>query len=363
MSVPTTEEEMTEKLKALGLPIDYVTRPKPGTTFSERKEFIDNCRFLDIRNTVYHVYKNSDGTPLLNYHETLDNRNLTKERMIQYEVAKELVYHATGAEAVVQPQSNTESTTNMINPPIATPTQAAQVAAGPATTMTDDTTTGATARKRPTKSAGASVAPPPAAPPPSFPASTAGYAPPQMPSPVSAAPASFPAPAAPVSPTVAAVTLPMVTGMTPAAPTFTPVPVTTTPASTSTPIPATFTPATAESVYIGGGVASTTTATIPQLSELQNSVETILAEITGLKAEETVSATNVSVLTTQVQGLAGQVDSLTTLVRTQASTISQILVALHHLYLTNPATAQNAAGKNTLPEFQTYLQQYVGNPQ
>ena len=66
-----------------------------------------------------------------------------------------------------------------------------------------------------------------------------------------------------------------------------------------------------------------------------------------------------------------RVDVLTKLVEQQGAELKlvkninlQILTVLQHMYLTNQQLAQNTQGKDvrSLPDFQGWLQQFIGNP-
>lgn len=60
---------------------------KPGTFAAVRRQELDNASFIDIRNLAYLAYKNPDQTPLMTYAETLDHRGMVKQKILQFEVA------------------------------------------------------------------------------------------------------------------------------------------------------------------------------------------------------------------------------------------------------------------------------------
>lgn len=62
---------------------------QPGTmTTNQRRVQLEETRFLDIRNLAYLTYKKPDGSPLLTYEETLNNRDVVKLTILQYEIAQ-----------------------------------------------------------------------------------------------------------------------------------------------------------------------------------------------------------------------------------------------------------------------------------
>ena len=220
--------------------VNYELAPRPGQTASQRKAELDQARFIAIRNLAYMIYKKPDGSPLLSYPETLDDREKVKNTIIQHELSLNLLVNDGGAAAQpqtqpAQPVATQPGVPQMTQPvpvqsyqqPIATPAQAAQVpqqapqqmsfqppmaaapqqmamppqyqqpaapAAVPAQTAAPAAAEPApTGRKR--RGAGAAVAPPPAAPPPSGPvqpvptaAPVYGAPAPQMAAPQMAAP-------------------------------------------------------------------------------------------------------------------------------------------------------------------------------
>lgn len=59
----------------------------PQLSVSQRRSQIDECRFVDIRHLVYMVYKKPDQSPLLQYEETLgENRDGVKLTVLNYEL-------------------------------------------------------------------------------------------------------------------------------------------------------------------------------------------------------------------------------------------------------------------------------------
>jgi hypothetical protein len=61
---------------------------QPQLTVSQRLVQLQQSRFLDCRHLVYLHYKKPDGSPLLTYEETLDDRDKVYNAIIQYELAQ-----------------------------------------------------------------------------------------------------------------------------------------------------------------------------------------------------------------------------------------------------------------------------------
>jgi hypothetical protein len=225
--------------------LNYEMAPKPGQTVSQRLTELGAAKFVSVRNLAYMLYKKPDGQPLLSYSETLDNREIVKTAIIQYELAQGLLVDDRGSVAAlpqpqpVQPVAQMQGAPQMAQqppvpitqfPPPATAQQAAQMAppqyqqqmmpppqyqqpppqmapqpqmappqmAPPAAAPQVAAAAGEPApvsRRR--RGAGAAVAPPPAAPPP--PVQQPVYGAPQ-PVPQAAAPQFAPPPPPPSAP-------------------------------------------------------------------------------------------------------------------------------------------------------------------
>jgi len=71
--------------------------PTPGMTASQRKQQLDNARFVAVRNLAYMVYKGPNDQPLMTYQQTLEDRELVKTTIIAHEVARGLLVDDRGA--------------------------------------------------------------------------------------------------------------------------------------------------------------------------------------------------------------------------------------------------------------------------
>lgn len=85
--------------------LNYELAPRPGMLASQRKAELDGSKFVSVRNLAYMIYKKPDGSPLMTYQETLDNRELVKNNIINTEIALGLVQNDLGNIAVPTSQS------------------------------------------------------------------------------------------------------------------------------------------------------------------------------------------------------------------------------------------------------------------
>lgn len=335
---------------------------KPTMTVSQRRKFFDECRFVDVRNLVYMEYKKPDQTPLMSYEQTLDDRDRVKEAALQYEYAngwllqdgdvQQQMFQPDTQQGVPQMTSQYQPVPNgapvqqapqqlpfapaqqqipaMVAPqpqvpqyapaptpvntqPVASPQQVAAVGAAPQ--QQDMPATMPTGRKR-GRPAGTSVAPPPAAPPPTpqqqqtfaqpqtFTQPTTGYAP-QQPVPMQ----QF-QPQAPIA-------------ATPQQPAFQ-----------------------------------------PQQAQQTAAVAPVQVDLTPVVQRQDATAKMIETLGSQINNLAAGFAE-------QRNFSLQLLTMMHHMYLVTPALQpQQQPGQpaptplpRTLPEFQAWLQKFIGVPQ
>jgi len=85
--------------------LNYELAPRPGMLASQRKAELDGSKFVSVRNLAYMIYKKPDGSPLMTYQETLDNRELVKNNIINTEISMGLVQNDLGNTAVPTSQS------------------------------------------------------------------------------------------------------------------------------------------------------------------------------------------------------------------------------------------------------------------
>jgi len=94
--------------------LNYELAPKPGMTASQRKAELDGARFVAVRNLAYMIYKKPDGSALMTYQETLDNREMVKTAILNYEISLGYLQNDLGAVAVPQSQSPQQMPPQMV---------------------------------------------------------------------------------------------------------------------------------------------------------------------------------------------------------------------------------------------------------
>lgn len=100
--------------------LNFELAPRPGMPASQRMAELNNARFVAVRNMAYMRYKDANGNALLTYDQTLKDRELVKNTILQYEIAMGYVVNDLGS---------TPQTAPMTQPGI--PTQQAVQAAPP----------------------------------------------------------------------------------------------------------------------------------------------------------------------------------------------------------------------------------------
>ena len=85
--------------------LNYELAPKPGMLASQRKAELDAARFVAVRNLAYMLYKKPDGSSLMTYQETLDNREMVKQAIINLEISEGLVQNDLGMTAAPPSQA------------------------------------------------------------------------------------------------------------------------------------------------------------------------------------------------------------------------------------------------------------------
>ena len=312
-------------------PQTYELAPRPGQTASQRREELNAARFVAVRNLAHLIYKKPDGSSLMTYQETLDDREKVKLAIIQHEINLGLLTNDLGSApapvaapvaptAVAAVAAPTPMQVPMTQPqmvpvapvapmapqmvpvapapvaPVAAPQAVAQVAPAPAGAPVEQAApapvTGRARRGRTPAGAGVAVAPPPAAAPMV---------------PLAAAPAPQMAPPAPVAPQTA-----------PPAPTF--APAFAAPAAPAQAVQQTFAApvGTVQNVDLG--------PVIERLDKIGEGLSVVVKENEELKKANAL-----------------------------------MLVALHHLYSTNDRLQASVQGMN-IDQFKDVLKKYVGNP-
>jgi hypothetical protein len=350
---------------------------RPTLTVSQRRQYFEECRFLDVRHLAYlHYKKPGTDEPLLRYEETLDNREMVKQAVLAFEVAQGWLI-PDGTEGQIQVPAQPQP-----QPP--TPQPAVQQGA-PQMQPFQPPPNGA-----PVPQQMAAPAPMPQQPQYSMPPPQMAPAPvpQQVPQPQYAAPAPQMAPPPVASPQQAAAAgAPPPQEAPAAAPTgrrrkgqgtaVAPPPAAPPPPPAGTPVqqfappqqmqmqlppqgapqvapppqaaPAPF-GAPAPQSFAGQGAPAPFNPQAPQAAPPQQAAPSVnLSEVTG----------RVDALAKIVEAQSGQIKEL--------RLTAEIAVGmLHHLYLTNPALSTPRQGQpplpTTLPEFKKYFQQFVGTP-
>jgi hypothetical protein len=308
--------------------LNYELAPTPGTPASVRKSQLDAARYVAVRNLAHMVYKKPDGSSLMTFGETLDERDRVKMTIIGHEISLGLLVNdiqpgmAPAAPvpqaapqqvapapqmtpaAAAPPNGAPQYVPQMAVPPPVSPQAAAAVGAGPQEQAAPQAVP--TRKRRTAAGVGAAVAPPPASPqaPPmqqEAPASFGGamamaqpqasFVPPQMTPQASFVPAAFTPPSGP-----APVQQPMLN-----------------PVGNVD-----LTPVLAKLDQLGAGLA-----------EIAKDGEQLKAENAALK-----------------------------------KVLNNVFAAIHHIYMVDPTLAKDAEirAAGTLVAFEAYLSKFTGNP-
>lgn len=353
--------------------LEYPLAPMMGTPLGVRKQQLETSRFIDIRNLVNHTYKkagpNGQLVPLMQYNETLDNRDLVRKTVLIHEMSCTLKGH-TGPLVV-------NDGTNLDAPPVAQPAaQPPPNGVQNGTTQMQPPPQYAQAPQAPVGPAGAAAvpmqqyAPPPMAPPgfqpqaPGYPGGpplqampTPGAPPPAAPAEVAAAAptpgrkrrgaagaAVAPPPPAPPPPTAAALP-PMGAPMVPpgyAQPQMAPPPGYGQPTATVQAAPQWQPPPGPQAPTWQPPPAPQAAPPPQQAAPVGVDLSPVFARLDDLGKGLTVTTANLS-----------EVKSLLTL----------NLVALHHIYLAFPQLRDPSQGKaDTFPKFQEFLVNFLPPP-
>lgn len=276
-------------------------------TVSERRAELSAMKFVDVRNLVHLMYKKPDNSPLMTHSESLGTpRDTLKDIVIQYEVEKGMIV-PDGAEGSMPvqpppPPPQMEPVPQMTQQPFQPPQLVPTQSVPPVMPPQQ------------------MMAPPQEQPAPAQPpgrrrrgaGSTAAAPPPPAPDP------TFMLPQQPQNVQVG---VPVVPTQTAGAPAFTPFQ----PAM----------PAPQQPAFPQPQAAPAAVDLTPVLQEIQNLGKGLnaLGQATGKDMQEI------------------------------KTTLTLVLTALHHLYLSNPGTAPTTNGQaNTLPEFRNFLAKFAGNP-
>lgn len=361
--------------------LNYELAPKPGMLASQRKAELDAARFVAVRNLAYMIYQKPDGTPLMTYQETLDNRELVKNAVIAHEISMGHLQNDLGTSLAAppqQPQMIPQNGAQMsAQPPMQQPMPfQPQPAAAPMSPAQFAQAPMMPSAPQMVPQPQFAPQPPQAQPQQQFAPQQQQFAPqaqfpqqpqfpqqqqfPQMQPTPMAAPAAPPMEAAPVTgkkrraasgnsvapPPQASMAVPpgMAQAPVPAQPAAVPV-------MQFSPQP----PAPAQPQFVPQ-------APMPQPGPMaapgqQVDVNAIIGKIDSLGKGLEIAASNSH---NAVESVAKMKADLTEL----KQIVTQTLVCLHHMYLTHPSLSGATEGKaGTLQDFQKFLQKYIGNPQ
>lgn len=344
--------------------------PLAGTLASVRKNYLTTCVFLKLRkaSTENPNYVNPDGTSLMTYSETLNlDREEARKRVLEYEIGKGWVVDDRGTAVpnspVAQPvaPNGAPMTAGFVQAPvpqpapvqqviqapmpqqIATPAQAVAVAQMTPTAppqMAAPTEMPTTKARRAAPKLGASVAPFP--PPPTNGAAPAAFQAPQPPpgAAVVQAPVAFIVP----QPVAATVPQPMATT------TF-----------TQAPQQAPQAPVSVPSVQ---EVPKTALGPLVDLGPITARLDELGRGLTSVSSQLDTQGSDFK---TMVSNLSASLNETNKTLANLQKTTEFLMVAMHHLYLTNETTAKMSAGKAAdIRAFKTFLTTYLdpaGNPQ
>ncbi len=332
--------------------------PLPGTKYSDRKNFFQTCTFLKIRkaSTENPNYVNPDGTSLLTYSETLSiDRDIARAKMLDHELAKGWLVDDRGAVPVQQgiqpavPTNGAPMTAGFVQPPapqpvaqvqapqfvpqqVATAAQAVavaqQVVPSAPPQMAAPTEMPMTKARRAAPKFGSAVAPPPPGPAPVG----------------NGAPVAFQVPAPP--PGAAVMQQPVF--QQPVA--FQPAPVAPAPVQVvQQPVQAAPNTALGPLLDLGPVVA--------RVDELGRGLSVISKDLDTQKND----------FKTMVGNLSAQINETNKALASLQKTAEYLMVAAHHMYITNKPTADASAGKAAdIRQFKEFLTTYLdpaANPQ
>ena len=318
--------------------------PKPGQTTSQRRKELDEASFIVSRNLVHRHYKDAAGNPLMNFQQTLDDRELVKTTIVNHEASiGALVEDGGGRQPttplhLVQPVEQPVAPQGEVMPvppqqlpmPFPQPQQPQ-----PSVPMMPQPMQG----------------PPQPMPPPYQPPM-----PPQQPYP----PQAIPAPANPAEAAAAPVTgkkrrpasgvavapppaaiAPPVYQQPPQAVAQQPMPY----QPPQPPMPMPYQPPMQQ------------TPPVQHPPTQGGSLDMVIQKLDDLGKGLEIAAGNGNDAAKATKALAGEVADL-------RNSLNLVLATLHHMYLVTPATMNIAQGKNIagFTEFKAFIQSYVGNP-
>lgn len=140
-------------------------------TIAERRAELDGSRFVAVRNLATVWYKKSDGTPLMEYRDTLSDREVVKQKILEFEMENGFIRKdsqssatPTGPQPAVlftaEPEEAPQNGTTMNMPASFAPPSPMAAPPTPAAAPAEGLTQGR-GRRRAAGALGSAVAPPP----------------------------------------------------------------------------------------------------------------------------------------------------------------------------------------------------------
>jgi len=333
--------------------------PNPiGQPYSQREQAMKNCLFFPLRKaateglkitqpdgSVVMGYVYPDGKPFCDYNDSINDRNLVRQRLLEYELAQGWLVDDRGAVAVpvaAAPVEQPQSVVVLIQPPQAAPQPPPEVPANqsvpqPQPPPMENSPIG---KKRPGPRLTAAVAPPVVATPVAAPAAPPGA------QTITVAPAPLPA-AAPVYQAQVM--------MFPAAAEAAPLP-----APAPAPLPAPL-PAAAPVQVAAQDIAVSGNQLTKKLDAIGMGLQDVSKDLEFHKKDFSQFVGNLS---EQINSQNKSLTSLETTLKETQRTLELMMGAIHHLYLHNPAVGAAAveAKATTAPAFKEYLAKFVPRP-
>lgn len=358
--------------------LNYELAPKPGMTASQRKTELDGARFVSVRNLAYLNYIKADGTPLMTYQETLDNRELVKTAIINYEIAEGLIQNDLGSAAAQPtqpsptiPQNGAQMSQQPMAPQMSFQPQMQPAAQGPVSPAQFAQMPVQQQQPQPQQQQFAM------APAPQFAQYTPAMPQQQMMQPQMA-------PQQQMMPQMQMQQMQPQIQATPAAPPMESAPITgkkrktasgnsVAPPPTPVGAPPGFQQQAAPTMQAAPAISFQPMPATPQFQPQQAQAPQFQQpQVQQIQQQAAPSdlGTKIDMLGKGIEVAANNADTAMKMVSKLQADLSdvklvcnQMLACLHHMYLTNPQLQPNTGGKaGTLGEFQTYLKQFIANP-
>jgi hypothetical protein len=305
--------------------------PTTQLAYSVRKGQLEVSQFLAIRKAVSEneKYRNPDGTQLMSYVETLHDRENTRNKVLEFELAQGWLIDDRGATPA--PVATTpvvqEAVPQVVVPvPVASPIQAIAVAqpTEPQVPSMDNSTSLPTTKLRRAKpNLGTTLAPPLLAP---------------LPATQSAVPFPQPPPGATVMGWNGSSAVPSTTNVTvPAPPPMT--------------------------MVSAGPTGNQTIENVVDLKPIIDKIDKLGKGLEQISGDQEAQKTTNGNVVNNLNEMGKALTALSKAVGELNQNMKMVMTAVHHMYITSPGTAKILADSNinlpTSNDFQTYLQKYL----